>query len=51
MKKIMVFLTVLMLAMSTMAYAGGDKNCGGVGQGSTGDNSQGAGTQNRAPAD
>ncbi|MEE4112994.1 MAG: hypothetical protein V2I40_09290 [Desulfobacteraceae bacterium] len=48
MKKILVFVAALMLAMSTMAYAGGDQNTGSNGQGSTGSDGGGATTQKRA---
>jgi hypothetical protein len=48
MKRIMVFVVALMLAMSTMAYAGGDQNTGSKGQGSTGTDGGGATTQKRA---
>ncbi|MEE4112149.1 MAG: hypothetical protein V2I40_04995 [Desulfobacteraceae bacterium] len=50
MKKILTFVAALMLAMSTMVYAGGDKNCGSKGQGSTGSSGGGTVTQNRGGA-
>ena len=49
MKKMMVFIAAFMLCLSALAYAGGDKNCGDVGQGSTGSDGQGTVSQNRAP--
>ena len=51
MKKLLMILTVAMLMFSSLAYAGGDQNCGIKGQGSTGDDAQGQGTQTRTPAD
>ena len=51
MKKMMVWITALMLVFSSMAYAGGDQNCGDEGTGPTGSTGQGTPTQNRAPGD
>ncbi len=51
MKKWVSLLLALMLATATMAYAGGDQNCGSQGQGSTGSTGQGQTSQNRAAAD
>jgi hypothetical protein len=47
MKKVLVLITVFMLAFSSLVYAGGDKNRGSKGQGSTGTNGGGATTQTR----
>ena len=47
MKKIMVLITLFMLTISSLAYAGGDKNRGSKGQGSTGSSGGGATTQTR----
>ena len=47
MKKIIVLATVMMLAFSTMVYAGGDKVRGDKGQGSTGTDGGGQTTQQR----
>lgn len=47
MKKIVVFITVLMLAFSTTVFAGGDKVRSDKGQGSTGTSGGGATTQQR----
>ena len=47
MKKVLVFITVFMLIFSSLAYAGGDKNRGSKGQGSTGSTGKGAVTQTR----
>ena len=51
MKKFMGFILALMLIFSSLAYAGGDKNCGEKGQGSTGDNGGGQTSQQRSGAD
>ena len=50
MKKILGLVAVLMIVLSTMAYAGGDKNCGSVGTGDTGENAPGQASQTRAAA-
>ena len=47
MKKVIVLVTALMLIFSTLGYAGGDKNRGSKGQGSTGTTGGGATTQTR----
>ncbi len=47
MKKIIGLITVLFIICSTLAYAGGDKNRGDEGQGSTGTTGQGSVSQNR----
>ena len=47
MKKVFVFTTVLMIIFSSLVYAGGDKNRGSKGQGSTGTTGGGATTQTR----
>ena len=47
MKKVMVLITAVMILFSSLAYAGGDKNRGSKGQGSTGTNGGGATTQTR----
>jgi len=47
MKKILVLTTALMLLFSSLAFAGGDKNRGSKGQGSTGSTGGGAVTQTR----
>jgi hypothetical protein len=47
MKKVLVFITALMLILSSIAYAGGDKNHGSKGKGSTGTIGGGATTQTR----
>jgi hypothetical protein len=47
MKKILVLITALMIAFSSIAYAGGDKVRGGKGQGSTGTSGGGSTTQTR----
>lgn len=53
MKKILALITVFMFTLSSLGYAGGDKNCGTKGLGSTGtvDNGNGKGlkTQKRLP--
>ena len=50
MNKIIGFAIVIMLAFSSLVYAGGDQNCGDNGQGSTGTTGQGTITQNQPPA-
>jgi hypothetical protein len=47
MKKLVGLLLVIMLFMSSLAYAGGDKNRGGKGQGSTGGGGKGKVEQKR----
>ena len=47
MKKVLVIITAFMIMFSSLAYAGGDKNRGSEGQGSTGTTGGGAITQTR----
>ena len=47
MKKVMVLITAFMLILSSLVYAGGDKNRGSKEQGSTGTSGGGATTQTR----
>jgi hypothetical protein len=47
MKKVFVFITAFMIVFSSVVYAGGDKNRGSKGQGSTGSTGGGATTQTR----
>jgi len=47
MKKLLVLITTFMLVFSSLVYAGGDKNRGEKGQGSTGETGQGATTRTR----
>ena len=47
MKKVLVLITVFMITFSSVVYAGGDKNRGSKGQGSTGSNGGGTTTQTR----
>jgi hypothetical protein len=47
MKKVLVLITAFMLIFSSLVYAGGDKNRGSKGQGSTGTNGGGGTTQTR----
>ena len=47
MKKVLVLITAFMLIFSSLVYAGGDKNRGSKGQGSTGTNGRGDTTQMR----
>lgn len=47
MKKIFAFVLALMMGFSSLVYAGGDKNHGSKGQGSTGSNGGGQTTQTR----
>ena len=47
MKKILVIITAVMIMFSSLAYAGGDKNRGSKGQGSTGGDGKGTVTQKR----
>ena len=46
-KKILVLITAFMIIFSSLVYAGGDKNRGIKGQGSTGGGGGGATTQTR----
>jgi len=47
MKKVLVLITAFMIMFSSLAYAGGDKNHGSKGKGSTGNTGGGATTQTR----
>jgi hypothetical protein len=47
MKKVLGFVLAFMLAFSSLVYAGGDKNHGSKGQGSTGSDGSGQTTQKR----
>ena len=47
MKKVLVLITVSMLILSSLVYAGGDKVRGEKGKGSTGSTGGGATTQTR----
>lgn len=47
MKKVLGFVLAFMLAFSSLVYAGGDKNHGSNGQGSTGSDGGGQTTQKR----
>ena len=47
MKKVLVLITAFMIIFSSIVYAGGDKNRGSKGQGSTGSTGGGATTQTR----
>ena len=47
MKKVLVLITAFMIMFSSLAYAGGDKNHGSKGKGSTGTTGGGATTQTR----
>ncbi|MBN2059060.1 MAG: hypothetical protein JW882_01475 [Deltaproteobacteria bacterium] len=51
MKKLIGFIVAMMIVISSLAYAGGDQNCGDVGVGPTGENApdQALAEQNRAP--
>jgi hypothetical protein len=51
MKKMVGFIVAVMILFSSLAYAGGDQNCGSKGQGPTGDDGKGDVTQNQPPAD
>ena len=51
MKKVIGFVLALMLIFSSLAYAGGDKNCGDKGQGLTGSDGGGQTSQKRAGGD
>jgi len=51
MKKFIGFILALMLIFSSLAYAGGDKNCGDKGKGTTGPGSGGETSQKRAGSD
>ena len=45
MKKVLVLIMAFMISFSSLVYAGGDKNHGDKGQGSTGSSGGGATTQ------
>ena len=47
MKKVLVLITAFMIIFSSLVYAGGDKNRGSEGQGSTGTTGGGATTLTR----
>jgi hypothetical protein len=47
MKKVLAFIVAFMIILSSVVYAGGDKNRGSKGQGSTGSDGKGATTQTR----
>ena len=47
MKKVLVLIMAFMMTFSSIVYAGGDKNRGSKGQGSTGSTGGGATTQTR----
>ena len=47
MKKVLVLITAFMIIFSSLVYAGGDKNRGSEGKGSTGTSGGGATTQTR----
>ncbi len=47
MKKVLALITAIMIISSSLVYAGGDKNRGSKGQGSTGSTGGGATTQTR----
>ena len=47
MKKVIVLITTFMIIFSSLVYAGGDKNRGSKGKGSTGTTGGGATTQTR----
>ena len=47
MKNVLVLITAFMIISSSLVYAGGDKNRGSKGQGSTGTTGGGATTQTR----
>jgi hypothetical protein len=51
MKKISGFIAAIILALSTLAYAGGDQVCGDKASGPAGDTGQGQVEQNRAASD
>jgi hypothetical protein len=51
MKKILVLTAALMLFVSSLAFAGGDQNCGGDGEGDVGRSSPGTATQSREALD
>ena len=48
MKKVIILITAVMVIFSSLAYAGGDKNHGSKGKGSTGTTGGGATTQTRS---
>ncbi|MBW2251734.1 MAG: hypothetical protein JRF60_14180 [Deltaproteobacteria bacterium] len=47
MKKVLILITAFMFIFSSLVYAGGGKNRGSKGQGSTGTNGGGTTTQTR----
>ena len=47
MKKVLILITAFMFIFSSLVYAGGGKNRGSKGQGSTGTSGDGATTQTR----
>ncbi len=47
MKKVLALIAVFMITLSSLGYAGGDKNRGSKGQGSTGTTGGGTITQTR----
>ncbi len=47
MKKVLILITAFMVIFSSLVYAGGDKNRGSKGQGSTGTSGGGTTTQTR----
>jgi hypothetical protein len=47
MKKVFTLIAALLILLASFAYAGGDKNRGSEGQGSTGSTGGGATTQTR----
>jgi len=51
MKKILGFIVAFMLICSSLVYAGGDKNCGDKGKGSTGSDGGGQTSQERSGSD
>ncbi len=51
MKKVIGIIAVMMLVLSTLAYAGGDQVCGDKAAGSAGETGGGQVSQNRAAAD
>jgi hypothetical protein len=51
MKKMMILTAAFMFVLTSMAYAGGDQNCGSKASGAAGSTGKGTVTQNRPPAD
>ena len=47
MKKVLIFITAATIILSSLAYAGGDKNHGSKGKGNTGETGSGQVTQKR----